>query len=98
VDAVFATARWLAVAAALLATIYLLWNATAERLLTPGHALGAVLITAVFGMACRAVLQMAGSPIADFSAANAASMLSLLLVPLLAIVLVPWSLSRFRHL
>jgi hypothetical protein len=98
VDAGFATTRWLAAAATLLATIYLFWSAFAERLLTPGYALGGVVITAVFGVACVAVLQMAGLQIADISAANAASMLSLLLVPLLAIVLVPWSLSRFRHL
>jgi len=98
VDAVFATTRWLAAAAALLATIYLFWNAFAERLLTPGYALGAAMITAVLGLACLAVLQLAGLQMTDISVTNAASMLSLLLVPLLAIVLVPWSLSRFRHL
>jgi hypothetical protein len=98
VDAAFATTRWLAAAAALLAAIYLFWSASAERLLTPGYSWGAVVITAVFGVACLAVLQMAGFQFADISAANVASMLFLLLVPLLAIMLVPWSLSRFRHL
>jgi hypothetical protein len=97
VDAVFMAARWLATAAVLLSTLYFCWNSLAERLLTARFALGAVAVTVAFGAAWLTVLRMAGLRLADMPATNAASMLSLVALPLLLAVLVPWSLSRYRH-
>lgn len=83
---------WIAVAAMLFATIYLLWRGFAERALTISYVCGAVVISLAFGLALLTVLQATG-------AQPAVSMLWLaLLPPLMVGLMAPWSLSRIRHM
>ena len=89
VDALISATRWIAAGGVILATLWLLWNALAERLLTVRYACGALLISAAFGAAW---MRLAGMPATD-----AVSVLWPLLLPLLASVLAPWSLNRIRH-
>jgi hypothetical protein len=96
-DALFRATPWLAAAALVLATIYLLWRVLAERLLTPGQACGVVLVSAVLGAAWLPVLGGIGAQLFVPSSMDAAWMLSAALLPLAACLLVPWSLSRVRH-
>ena len=81
----------------MLATVYLFWAAFAERLLTLRSACGAVLVSAAFGAAWLTVLRAAGVQLAGMPAMDAVWMLSPALLPLMASVLAPWSLSRIRH-
>ena len=90
-------ARWIAVAAMVFTTVYVFWSGFAERVLTIRYASGAVAISAAFGAAWLTVLHMAGVQLAGMSATNAVSILSPALLPLMASVLAPWSLSRIRH-
>jgi hypothetical protein len=96
-DALFAAARWIFVGAMVFTTVYVFWSGFAERALTMRYASGAVAISAAFGAAWLAVLHIAGVQLAGMSATNAVSMLSPALLPLMASVLAPWSLSRIRH-
>jgi hypothetical protein len=98
VDATFTTMRWIIATALALATIYLLWSGLSERLLSTRFAFGALAAFLAFGAAWLAVLEMAGMRLADMPATGVVSWLSLALSPLLAALLVPWSLGRFRHL
>jgi hypothetical protein len=66
-------------------------------LLTLGHACGAVLVSAAFGAAWLTMLRAAGVSLAGMPAADAAWRLSPALLPLMASVVAPWSLSRIRH-
>ena len=93
------TSRVIAVvaAASVLATVYLFWTVLAERLLTPRQACGAILVSAAFGAAWVTVLTAAGVPLSAMPARDAVGMLSPALLPLMASVLAPWSLSRVRH-
>ena len=84
-------------AASVLATVYLFWTVLAERLLTPRQACGAILVSAAFGAAWVTVLTAAGVPLSAMPARDAIGMLSPALLPLMASVLAPWSLSRVRH-
>ena len=93
----FNATPWLAAAVMLFATVYLFWRALAERLLTPPQAGVAVLLSAGFGAAWVTVLGAAGVPLRAMSAEDAAWILSPALLPLMAGVLAPWSLSRVRH-
>jgi hypothetical protein len=93
----FNATPWLAAAVMLFATVYLFWRALAERLLTPPQAGVAVLLSAGFGAAWVTVLGAAGVPLRAMSAGDAAWILSPTLLPLMASVLAPWSLSRVRH-
>ena len=88
---------WVAASAIVLATGYLLWRGFAEQLLTLRQASGAVLVSAAFGAACLTLLRGAGVSLAGMPAADAVWMLSPALLPLMASVLAPWSLSRIRH-
>jgi hypothetical protein len=97
VDALFRATRWGAVAAMVLATVYFFWSGFAEHVLTIRYAIGAVAISAAFGAAWVTVLSAAGLQLAAMSTTNAVWMLSPMLLPLLAIVLAPWSLNRLRH-
>jgi len=97
VDMVFTASQWFVVAAVMVSTIYLVWNSLTERLLTARYALGAVALSVSFGVAWITVLRLAGLRLADMPATTAASTLSLVALPLLLAILVPWSLSRFRH-
>jgi hypothetical protein len=81
-------------AASVLATVYLFWTVLAERLLTPRQACGAILVSAAFG---AAVVTAADVPLLAMPARDAIGMLSPALLPLMASVLAPWSLSRIRH-
>jgi len=98
VDAAFTTTRWLLIAATLFVTIYLAWNSLAERLLTARYAFGVLAVAVVFGAASLTVLRIGGLRLADLPATSALSLLTLLVVPLMLMLLVPWSLSRYRHL
>jgi hypothetical protein len=84
-------------AAGVLATAYLFWKVVAERLLTPRQACGAILVSAAFGAAWVAVLTAAGVPLSAMPARDAMGMLSPTMLPMMASVLTPWSLSRVRH-
>ena len=84
-------------AASVLATVYLFWTVLAERVLTPRQACGAILVSAAFGAAWVTVLTAAGVPLSAMPARDAIGMLSPALLPLMASVLAPWSLSRVRH-
>ena len=95
--AILRTTSWVAASATVLATGYLLWRGLAEQLLTLGHACGAVLVSAAFGAAWLTVLRAAGVSLAGMPATNYVWMLSPALLPLIAGVLAPWSLSRIRH-
>jgi hypothetical protein len=89
--------KWLSVAAIVLATAYLVSRVFAERLLTPGQASGAVLVSAAFGAIWVIVLRAAGVQLSGMPAMDVAWMLSPALLPLMASVLAPWSFSRIRH-
>ena len=93
----FAAARWIVLAAIVFTTVYVCWSGFAERVLTIRYASGAVAISAAFAAAWLTVLHMAGVQLAGMSARNAVSILSPALLPLMASVLAPWSLSRIRH-
>ena len=95
--AILRATSWVAASAIVLATGYLLWRGFAEQLLTLGQASGAVLVSAAFGAACLTLLRGAGVSLAGMPAADAVWMLSPALLPLMASVLAPWSLSRIRH-
>jgi hypothetical protein len=82
---------------AVVATAYLFWKVVAERLLTPRQACGAILVSAAFGAAWVAVLTAAGVPLSAMPARDAMGMLSPTMLPMMASVLTPWSLSRVRH-
>jgi hypothetical protein len=97
-DAILRTTPWVVAAAMVLATLYLFWRGFAERLLTLPSACGAVLIAVAFGVAWVTVLRTAGVQLGAMRTADAAWMLSLALLPMMASVLAPWSLSRVRHI
>ena len=96
-DALFRAAPWMTAAAIALATVSLFWRVLAEQLLTPSQALVAVLISAAFGATSVTVLRAAGVQLAGLAPTDAVWILSPALLPLLASVLAPWSLSRVRH-
>ena len=88
VDAIFSATGWIATAAMLFATLYLFWNSLLERVLTVRYACGAFVIVAAFGAAWLTLRNAAGAQLA---------MVWPLLLPLIASILAPWSLSRLRH-
>ena len=96
-NALFAAARSIFLGAMVFTTVYGFWSGFAERVLTLRYAGGAVAISAAFGAAWLTVLHMAGVQPAGMSAMNAILIVSPALLPLMAGVLAPWSLSRIRH-
>jgi hypothetical protein len=96
-DALFGAAPWITAAAIALATVYLFWRVLAEQLLTLRQALLAVLIAVAFGAAWVTVLHAGGVQLSGMPAIDGVRMLSPVMLPLLASVLAPWSLSRVRH-
>jgi hypothetical protein len=96
-DVVYGAMQWIAAAAMMFTTVYVCWSGFAERVLTIRYASGAVAISTAFGAAWLTVLHMAGVQLAGMSAMNAVSILSPVLLPLMASVLAPWSLNRIRH-
>jgi hypothetical protein len=97
VDAIFAAARWIFLAAMVFTIVYVFWIGFAERVLTIRYAGAAVAISAAFGAAWLTVLHITGVQLAAMSALNAISVVSPVLLPLMASALAPWSLSRIRH-
>ena len=95
-DALFGAAPWITAAALALATASLFRRVLAEQLLTLRQALLAVLISGAFG-AAWVTLHAGGVHRSGMPAIDAVWILSLALLPLLASVLAPWSLSRVRH-
>jgi hypothetical protein len=91
VDALFSATRWIATAAMILVTAWLLFRAFTERLLTFRYACGALVTSTAFGAAWLTLLAATG-------AQPAVSMLWPALLPLMVGVLAPWSLNRLRHM
>ena len=91
VDAIFATARWIFLAAMVFTTVYVFWSGFAERVLTIRYASGAVAISMAFGAAWLTVLHIAGVQLAGMSAMNAVWILLPALLPLTIGMLAPWS-------
>jgi hypothetical protein len=96
-EAIFAATGWIAMAAMVFATVYLFWKVFAERLVTVRYACGALVISVAIGAAWLTVLHAAGVQLAGLPATNTVSILSPLLLLLMASVLAPWSLHRIRH-
>jgi len=88
---------WVAMSAIVAVTGYLLWRGLAEQLLTVRHATGAVLLSAIFGVAWLGMLGAAGVSVAVLPVMDAARVLWPALLPLTLSVLAPWSYSRIRH-
>jgi hypothetical protein len=97
VGAILRATLWVAAAAIVFATAYLVWRTFAERLLTVRQAWGVVFLSTAFAAAWLTVLRAAGLSLADLPAADAVRMLSPALLTLTASVLAPWSYSRIRH-
>jgi hypothetical protein len=96
-DALFGAAPWITAGGLALATVFLFWRVLAEQLLTLRSASLAVLVSAAFAAAWVTVLNALGPSPAAKPAADMVWMLGPALLPLLAAVLAPWSLSRVRH-
>ena len=90
-------ARWVDAPLIVFATIYLTWRAFAERLLSLHSAAGIVLVSAGFATAWVVLLRAGGVQLTGISMMNTLGMLTPTLLPLMASVLAPWSLSRIRH-
>jgi hypothetical protein len=90
VEAIFTATRWVAAAALVITTAYVLWRGFAERVLTVRYACGALAISAAFGAAWLTLLAATG-------AQPAVPMFWPLPVALMAGVLAPWALNRVRH-
>jgi hypothetical protein len=97
-DAFFRAAPWMTAAGIVLAAALLFGRVLVERLLTLRSATLIVLVTAVFAAAWVTVLNAAGLSPAAKPATAMVWMLVPALLPLLASVLAPWSLSRARHI
>ena len=97
VDAIFAAARWILLAAIVFTIVYVFWSGFAERVLTIRYASGAVAISMAFGAAWLTVLHIAGVQLAGMSAMNAVWILLPALLPLTIGMLAPWSYGRVRH-
>jgi hypothetical protein len=97
VGAILQATSWVAGSAIVLATAYLLWRGVVEQLLTLRQASGVVLLSAAIAAAWVTVLRGAGVSVSGLATADAAWMLSPVLLALMVSVLAPWSLSRIRH-
>lgn len=95
--AIVTATPWIAAAAIVFTTVYLLWSGFAERALTARYACGALVISAAFGVGWVTALQAAGVQFDGTLTTNALWMLSPVLLPLMASALAPWSLNRIRH-
>ena len=98
VGMVFAVTGWTLVTAMVLATIYFFWYGFAARALTMRYTSFAFLIAAAFAAAWLTVLHAAGVQLSGMQAAGIVGILWPVLLPLMAGVLAPWSLSRLRHI
>ena len=98
VGTVFEMTGWTLVIAIVSAIIYLFWIGLAERALTIRYVSVALLVSAAFAAAWLTVLHTAGVPLAGMSVADVVGVLWPVLLPPLAGLLAPWSLSRVRHI
>jgi hypothetical protein len=98
VDTVLWATRWIATAALVFTTIYLFWRGFAERAVTIRYICGALVISAAFGAAWVTMLHAPGEQLARTLATNGLWIVALLIPPLMASALAPWSLSRVRHM
>jgi len=96
-DAIVTATRWIAAAATVFTTAYLLWSGFAERALTMRYVSGALVISTAFGAAWVMALRGVGVQLGGMAATDVVSLLSPVLLPLMASVLSPWSLNRIRH-
>jgi hypothetical protein len=96
-DTMVGATCWIAAAAMVFTTLYLLWSGFAERALTARYTCGALVISAAFGAAWVMALRVAGVQLGGMSTTDAVMMLSPVLLPLMSSVLSPWSLNRIRH-
>jgi hypothetical protein len=83
--------------AMVLAIVYLFWSGFTQRVLTIRYATVAVLISAAFAAAWLTLLQAIGVQLSGTAVASALAVLWPVLLPPLASLLAPWSLSRLRH-
>jgi hypothetical protein len=97
VEAIVRATPWIAAAALVFTTVYLLWSGFAERALTARYTCGALVISAAFGAAWVMALRAGGVNFGGMSTTDAVLFLSPVLLPLMASVLSPWSLNRIRH-
>jgi len=96
--AIVMTTVWIAAAAMVFTTIYLLWSGIAERALTTRYMCGTMVISAAFGAAWMTALEGAGVQLGEMAATDAIWMiLSPVLLLLMTCVLSPWSFNRVRH-
>jgi hypothetical protein len=89
---VFRATPWIFAGALFFATVYLLWSGFVERFLTVRYVCGAFVLAAIFAVAWLTMLRAVGV------STNTVSMMSPMILPLMASVLAPWSLSRIRHM
>jgi hypothetical protein len=89
-QAIIAAERWTLIAVIVVTMAYVSWRGFAERVLNMRYAIAAVVISTAFGVAWLTMRHGASPP-------NAVSLLWAMVLPLLASVVAPWSLSRLRH-
>jgi len=97
VNAIVRAMQWFSGVAVLFGTMYLAWRVLAEHLITARQAGIIGLVLALFAAGWMALLVALGVSPTSLSVAQSIVMLSPVLVPLIFIVLAPWSLSRVRH-
>jgi hypothetical protein len=97
VGSIFVVTGWALLTVMVVTTAYLFWSGFAERALTLRYLSAAVLISAAFAAAWLAVLHASDVRIAAMPVGTAVSVLWPILLPLMASVAAPWSLSRVRH-
>jgi hypothetical protein len=97
VGRIFVMTGWTLLTAMAAATVYLSWSGARERVLTIGYAAAAVLLSVAFGLAWLSVLHAGDLQLANMPVGTAVSVLWPVLLPLMASVAAPWSLSRLRH-
>lgn len=97
-ETVLRTTSWAAASAIAAVTAYLCWRAFTERLLTPGQAFGAALLTAAFAAAWVTLLGGLALAFTGVPAPYDVRLLAPALLPLTIGVLAPWSYSRIRHI
>lgn len=98
VEAIFGATQWIAAAAMVFTTVYLVWRGLEERLVTLRYVGVALLVSAAFGVAWLTMLRATGVQLAGIPTMAAFWKLSPALLPLMAGVFAPWALSRLRHI
>jgi hypothetical protein len=97
-EAMLRTTSWATASAIVGGTAYLSWRAFTERLLTPGQACSAALLTAAFAAAWVTLLGGLALAFTGRPVTYDVRLLAPALLPLTIGVLAPWSYSRVRHI